>query len=115
MMKYANIRNVAPLCGVMLGLLILCSIASPEIVRASGDAGGWILVPVGSNCRTTAWLPCSGGEDPGVIGCDGGWFSGVEIGTGGTVKSNGYSAGCITGQDPDTSWYCASVLSTRCE
>lgn len=69
MMRYLRIRNPAPLCGVVLGLLILCNAASPTILQASDDAGGWWLVPVGSPCGQDTQLWCSAGQDYGVQHC----------------------------------------------
>ena len=116
MMRYISIRNLAPLCGVILGLLVLCNTASPNILQASDDAGGWWLVAVGSTCGGTTWLYCNQGQSPSVIGCAAGDppFQGVLPGSTGTVVSNGFYAGCHTSPDP-RSWYCTSVLSTHCQ
>jgi hypothetical protein len=113
MMRYLSIRNLAPLCGVVLGLLVLCNAASPTILQASDDAGGWWLVPVGSACGTSTTLWCSQGQDWGVQQCLGSWFYGVTPGDTGTVLPRGGNAGCT----PSTwrgSFNCRSVINTYC-
>jgi hypothetical protein len=121
MMRYVSIRNLAPLCGVVLGLLVLCNAASPTILQASDDAGGWWLVPVGAACGGDTNLWCSAGQDWGVQHCLGGSFYGVKPPNPqtGTVQPRGGSAGC----SPNPAWErdypgisanCGNVINTYC-
>ena len=114
MMRFLSMRNLAPFCGVILGLLVLCNTAAPNILHASDNAGGWHLVPIGGTCVTSTTLPCPEGDDVGVHECGGGSFPGVVEGTGGTITSLGYPAGCSTSSNPD-SWYCPNVMATYCK
>jgi hypothetical protein len=115
MMRYVSIRNLAPLCGVVLGLLVLCNTAVPNILRASDNAGGWVLVNIGDPCWSTTQLWCSAGETWGAQQCGGNHkFSGVTAGSRGTVQPAGGSAWCTTSGWPG-SWYCASVVATYCQ
>ncbi len=113
-MKYASIRHLAPLCGVMLGLLVLCSMSFTTVSEASDVAGGWHLIAIGSNCLSNATIPCPGGEDPGIYNCVGQPFPGVTGGLGGKVTSLGYLSGCHSTSDPG-SWYCNNVWATYCK
>lgn len=116
-MRHIGIRNLAPLCGAVLGLLVLCNTASPDILQASDDAGGWWLVALGSPCGGDATLPCGQGQTDGVTGCvpANQFFYGVAPGTSGTVVlyGDGYT-GCQSTSNP-ASRNCANVLvATRC-
>jgi hypothetical protein len=120
MMRYLRIRDLAPLCGVVLGLLVLCNAASPTVLQASDDAGGWWLVPVGYPCGTNTQLWCSDGEDWGVMHCLGNTlFSGVTPGDIGTVQPYGGNAGCLVNpaweEDyPGISANCGNIIHTQC-
>jgi len=80
MMKVANVRKLASLCGVILGLLLMCSIAPPLIAEGSDVAAGWFPVYQGQNCYSNTKLWCSNG-DPGygITGCTGQQFDGVIV------------------------------------
>ncbi len=113
-MRYVSIRNLAPLCGVVLGLLILCNTAAPNTVRASDNAGGWVLVNIGDPCWDTTQLWCSAGETYGAMHCGGDrQFWGVILGTRGTVQPSGGSAYCTTSGGAESE-YCTSVEETYC-
>ena len=123
MMRYVSIRNLAPLCGVILGLLVLCNTASTNILRASDDAGGgigpqWWVVAIGSTCGGTTQLHCSNGQTYGAQNCGGGWFQGVAIGSGGTVQPYPYPYGSYaycTSSGGLESANCNSVMQTYCQ
>jgi hypothetical protein len=116
MMRYLSMRNLAPLCGVVLGLLVLCNAASPTILEASDDAGGWWLVPVGYPCGYSTSLWCSEGEDYGVQHCLGNTlFYGVTPGSIGTVQPKGGNAGCKPNPlFPGASVNCGNIINTFC-
>jgi hypothetical protein len=114
MRKYASVRNVAPLCGVVLGLLVLCNTGFTTVSEASDVAGGWHLIAIGSHCLTSTTLSCPGGEDASIRGCTGPNFPGVVGGMGGIVTSLGYLSGCHSTSNPD-SWYCNNVWATYCK
>jgi hypothetical protein len=118
MMRYLRIRNLAPLCGVVLGLLVLCNAASPTILQASDDAGGWWLVPVGYPCGGNTLLWCSDGQDWGVRYCLGNTlFSGVKPPNPqiGTVQPYGGNAGCLVNPAyRDASANCGNIIHTYC-
>lgn len=122
MMRYLRIRNLAPLCGVVLGLLVLCNAASPTILPASDDAGGWWLVPVGYPCGGNTSLWCSEGQDWGVRYCLGGSFYGVKPPnpqTGTVQRHPAGNAGCSHNDYweyyyPGISLGCEGIINTYC-
>jgi len=118
MMRYVSIRNLAPLCGVILGLLVLCNTAVPDIVRASDNAGAgigppWWGVAIGSTCGGTTGLHCSNGQTYGAQNCGGGWFQGVLPGDIGTVQPAGGYAYCTSSGGPESA-NCQNVIQTYC-
>lgn len=122
MMRCVSKRNLAPLCGVILGLLVLCNTAVPNVLHASDDAGGWWPVSVGTSCGYTTTLSCDGGQTWGYQHCLGGSFSGVTPGALGTVKADPNHEGehpCSLNPYweelyPGISADCGSIIHTYC-
>ena len=125
MMRYASIGNLVALCGVVLGVLVLCNTASPTVLHASDDVGGWWPVPVGHSCGgNNPGLSCGDGQTWGYMHCEGTSFNGVVPGSGGTVQPQPEHEGehpCS--YNPNSYWEvlypgisadCGSIINTFC-
>ncbi len=110
-------RSVAPLCGIMLGLVVLANTGSLAALEASDVVGGlWYVVSEGSSCGGNTSLYCPNGGSYGYSHCLGSQpFDGVLPGTGGRVDVLDEWAGCSSNPlFPLESQYCLGVNESRC-
>lgn len=116
MTRVTNINKLVSVCGVILGLLIVYSIATPLIAEGSDVEGGWWISYQGDACNGNTTLYCPDGQESGVFSCGGTSFDGTYIAypwNGKRVNILGSRSGCTTTQEP-LSYLCSNVYDSEC-
>lgn len=122
-MRHLSKCSVAPLCGLVLGLLVLFSAGSMTVMDSSAATGGgtpWYPVYAGAWCDadvTTTSLACPDGRTYGYEECVGGSFYGTMTGTTGRVVfyQPYHSAGCTSTAGQGQTQNCPMVYWSYCQ
>jgi hypothetical protein len=113
MIRVTNIRKWGSFCGVVLGLLLVCNIATPLVAEGSDVEGGWWIVRDNDPCWANTVLDCPAGQESGVFSCGGLTFNGVRMGGNGYVRVGATGAGCSSSLNPD-SYLCPDINQSSC-
>ena len=117
-MKWNPLLGGIVVCGLALGMMVLCSSAPAAVTSGSLYGGDWVIGTWGACCVGTVAEPCPDGQTHGYASCAAGSSVVVYIsgtGWGEVTMATPARTPCeYNSAHPEASEYCALVADAQC-